>query len=188
MTAHNWLILAGIAGVLGARPSLAGSIPLPKGQFAATVSGSVAVCLTPDGSAEAPCNTAGGLVVPLRVLFTGVSTIDKSGNSCASMVETDTGFPVNATTPEFTPNEHAAGTVTAYDSSTGTGDLSFTGYIGGSCNGANFDSTGARKISSGTDHFVVSEQGKRIDVQLTTLTNPNNTIGHFSLSGVSRAR
>ena len=87
------------------------------------MSGSLAICLTPDGSAEEPCSTAGGLVVPLRVLITGVSTIDKSGNSCASMVETDTGFPVNATTPIFTPNEHAAGTVTTYDSSTGTGDL-----------------------------------------------------------------
>jgi hypothetical protein len=188
MTARNWLVLAGIAGVLGARPSLAGSIPLPKGQFATTVSGSLAICLTPDGSAEEACNTGGGLVIPVTVLIKGVSAIDQSGNSCASTVETDAGFPVNATTPIFTPNEHAAGTVTTYDSSTGTGDLSFSGYIGGSCNGATFDSTGARKVSSGTHHFVVSEQGKRIDVRLTTLTNRNNAIGDFSLSGVNRAQ
>ena len=67
-------------------------------------------------------------------------------------------------------------------------DESFIAYSGGSCNGASFDSIGATKFSTGTDHFVVSEQGKRVDFQLITLTNPADSVGGFSLSGVNRAQ
>ena len=189
MTARNWLRLAGIAGMLAARPAIAGGIPLPKGQFASTISGSFAICFSPTPPfPEEACNTAGVLVAPLTALLNGALTLDKNGNSCGSFVETDADSPVDVTPPFLTPNEHIARTVTTYDSSTGTGDESFTGYMGGSCNGSNFDSTGATTVSSGTDHFVVSEQGKRIDFQITTATNPNNAIGAFSLSGVNRAQ
>jgi hypothetical protein len=189
MHARNWLILAGIAGVLGARPSVAGSIPLPKGQFASTISGSFAICFSPTPPfPEEACNTAGVLVAPLTALLNGALTLDKKGNSCGSFVETDADSPVDVTQPFLTSNEHIARTVTTYDSSTGTGDESFTGYMGGSCNGSSFDGTAATKVSSGTDHFVVSEQGKRIDFQVTTVTNPNDAIGAFSLSGVNRAQ
>jgi hypothetical protein len=64
VTARNWLILGGIAGALVSRPSLAGNIPLPKEQFASTLSGSFAACLDSTGS-EAPCSTP-GVGVPNR--------------------------------------------------------------------------------------------------------------------------
>src|SRR5690348_3699052 len=187
MSARNWLILAGITGVLGVRPALAGSIPLPKGQFAFTLSGSAAICLNPTTFAEESCSTTGVLVVPITNLVNGAVTRDKD-RSCASVVETDATLPVDVTPPFLVTDEHVARTVTTYDSSTGTDDESFTAYTGGKCNGASFDSTGATKFSSGTDHFVVSEQGKRIDFELTTLTNPSDAAGGFSLSGVNRAQ
>jgi hypothetical protein len=187
MSARNWLILAGITGVLSVRPALAGSIPLPRGQFAFTLSGSLAICLNPTTFAEESCSTTGVLVVPLTGLGNGAVTWDKN-HSCASTVETDADFPPDAFPPFLVTDEHIVRTVTTYDSSTGTGDESFTAYRGGKCNGASFDRTGAAKFASGTDHFVVSEQGKRIDFELTTLTNPSDAAGGFSLSGVNRAQ
>jgi hypothetical protein len=88
--------------------------------------------------------------------------------------------------PEVTTNAHTVGKITNYDPSTGTGDATFTGYFGGTCHGALFDKTGATEVSSGTDHFAVSDDGKRIDIILTKLTDPLNGIGDFSLHGVNR--
>ena len=178
-----------IAAILGAQQAaMAGSIPLPKGQYSQTVSGSIALCLNPTTFAEEACNTTGVLVVPLTALSTGIVGYDKNANSCVTVVEVDANSPVDASPPFVTTDEHAVGTLKHYDSSTGVGDVLFTGYTGGSCNGASFDSTGATEISSGTSHFVVSEQGKRIDFLITSLTNPSNALGDFSLSGVSRAQ
>jgi hypothetical protein len=73
---------------------------------------------------------------------------------------------------------HVTGKITSYDPTTGTGDAGFTEYSGGQCHGSAFDSTGATAVNSGTDHFVVSNRGKRIDGVLTSLTNP--AIGAFS--------
>lgn len=49
---------------------------------------------------------------------------------------------------------HTAGKVTDYDPTTGTGDRTFTDYTGGTCNGANFDNTGATVTSTGTFHLL----------------------------------
>jgi hypothetical protein len=187
MKARNWLILAGLAG-LSVQPAVAGGIPQPKGQFAETASGSFAICLDPTSFKDQACSTPGVLVVPLTLQAEAIITSDKAGNSCASLVEVDSDLPVDITAPFVSTNEHITGTTTKYDSSTGSGDGSFTGYTGGSCNGASFDNTGAMQISSGTVHFIVSEQGKRLDFLITSLTNPNASIGDFSVTGVNRAQ
>jgi hypothetical protein len=49
---------------------------------------------------------------------------------------------------------------------------------------ASFDKSGATLNSRGTGHFVASENGNRIDGIVTSLTNPTNSIGGFSLSTV----
>ena len=159
--------------------AIEGSIPFPAGQFSFTSQGSFAICLDPSTFAEEPCTTGGALVLPLAVLDNGASVFDKSGNSCTTYTQVNTDLPVDASPPSVTANIHLAGKPLDYDSSTGTGDNSITGYTGGSCNGATFDGSGATEIYSATAHFVVSEGGNRLDSIITALTNPANSIGAF---------
>jgi hypothetical protein len=72
--------------------------------------------------------------------------------------------------------------ITNYDPTTGIGTKSFTRYSGGSCSGANFDSTGATEISFGTLSFVATDGGKREDEVVTQLeAYPTNYAGSVSL-------
>ena len=162
-------------------------LPLRAGQFSATTTGSFAICLNPTTFAEEACSTAGAKAFPLIVLSVGNGTGDAKGNVCESIVETDSDFPVDASAPFVAPNEHVVAKVTFYNPFTGSGNDSFKGYIGGKCNGASFDSTGATLVSFGTGHFTVSENGNRIDGLATKLQNPTNSIGDFSLYTVDRA-
>jgi hypothetical protein len=73
------------------------------------------------------------------------------------------------------------GKITSYDPRTGTGDKSETNYAGGQCHGATFDSTGATAVGTGASHFVVSNNAKRIDGVVTSLsTDP--TVSGFSVT------
>jgi type VI protein secretion system component Hcp len=110
---------------------------------------------------------------------------DEEGNSCSNVTEVGSDLPVDASPPTVTANEHTVGKQLNYDSTTETGDISFTTYAGGTCNGATFDSTGANEISSGSLHFVITDDGKRVDFLVTTLTNSTGSIGDFSLSGTN---
>jgi hypothetical protein len=182
------IILAGFAAIVSQNAIADGEqdgIPLPTGRYSSTVQGSLAICLNPNTFAEESCSTSGVLVVPLSVLDNGIITEDTQGNNCATVTEVDSNLPVDASPPTVTPNQHIVGKVLHYDSATGTGDGRFTTYIGGTCIGATFDSTGATRISSGTDHFVVSDGGERIDFILTKATNSADSIGDFSLSGTN---
>jgi hypothetical protein len=156
-------------------------IPLPVGQFSTTTQGSLAICLNPTSFATEACSTSGVLVFPLSVLSNGSLTSDKTGNSCSTETEVDSALPVGSSPPTVTTNEHSVNQLLTYNSSTGIGDWSFTLYVGGSCNGAAFDSTGASEIANGTLHFVVTDR-KRTDIMITTLTNPSASVGAFSLS------
>jgi hypothetical protein len=78
------------------------------------------------------------------------------------------------------PSVTAVLKVTEYDSSTGTGDESLTEYFGGSCNGAVFVPNGATQVDTGTLHFVISDNGNRIDSIVTSLQISG--LGGFSLS------
>ncbi len=181
------VILTGFAVVLSQKAVAAkgdgGGIPSPSGQFSTTLQGSLAICLNPSTFAQESCSTSGALVVPLSVLFNGAGTFDAAGNACIAGTEVDSDLPVDVSPPFVTANEHVTGKTLNYDSTTGTGDGSFTGYIGGKCNGTAFDNTGATQISTGTDHFVVTAGGSRVDFLFTSLTNAASSIGDFSLSG-----
>jgi hypothetical protein len=186
------VMLAALAAVLGQK-ALAGQggdngeqggIPLPTGQFSTTVQGSFAICLNPTTFAQESCSTSGAFAIPLSSRQNGVSTIDASGNSCQTFMEVDSVLPLDASSPSVT-NGNSVGKLLNYDSMTGTGDSSFTSYTGGACHGATFDSAGATEVFSGTLHFVVTSDGKRIDILITKLTNPIGSIGNFSTSGTN---
>src|SRR5262249_39525431 len=157
-----------------------GGIPLPAGQFSITAQGSLAVCLNPTSFAEEPCSTAGALVFRVSILDNGAGTGDKTGNSCFTFTEDDSSLPLGASPPTVAVL-HSVGKLLNYHPTTGTVDASFTIHSGGHCNGVAFDKTGATQVNGGTDHFVVTDGGKRIDFLLTSFTNP--AIGDFSLSG-----
>ena len=178
------VVLAALAGLT--QKAIAGGesgIPLPTGQFSQTFQGSFALCLNPTTFAEESCSTSGVLVVPLSILTNGVVTADAAGNGCATLAEVVSDLPVNASPPTVIPNEHSVSKLLNYDSTTGTGDVSFTNYTGGTCNGATFDSTGATETASGTDHLVVTDGGKRVDFLITNVTDSTGGIGDFSAFG-----
>ena len=162
-----------------------GGIPLPAGQFSSTLQGSLAFCLNSTSFAPEACSTDGTLLIPLSILAVGAFTQDSAGNVCAAYTEVDSNLPVDASPPTVTANEHVLAKVLNYDSTTGIGDGSFTSYTGGTCNGVTFDSTGASELSTGTDHFVVTKDGNRVDFIFTTLRNATGSIGDFSLSGTN---
>jgi hypothetical protein len=163
-----------------------GGIPLSAlaGGYASTVQGSFAICLNPTTHLEESCTTAGTLVIPLSFLAAGGSTLDGKGNVCNPSTQVVSNFPVDASPPQVSASGVATGKLLNYDPASGTGDESFTVYNGGKCNGATFDSTGATVVSTGTDHFVASGNGKRIEGVFTSLTDPVGGIGDFSLSYV----
>ena len=128
------------------------------------------------------CTTSGVAVVPSNLLETGAGSIDSAGNSCFTVTDADSALPVNDIHP-LVFLYHTVGKVVSYDSTTGIGDLSFTAYSGGQCHGPTFDPTGATKNASGTNHFVVTAGGSRIDLVTTSVNTPSNAIASFSTSG-----
>jgi hypothetical protein len=69
------------------------------------------------------------------------------------------------------------------------GDFDGTQYSGGKCDGSSLDSNGATLVATSTEHFVVSDGGKRIDTVLTSIVLPvmvsGNAIGGFTVSCTS---
>ena len=103
-----------------------------------------------------------------------------SGSGCGTDTEIFSALPPSAL-PSTTNPETVVVKVTNYSSTTGIGTASYTGYSGGSCNGASFDSSGATEIASGTLQFVVTEGGKQVEITFTQLTNPISSLGSVSL-------
>src|SRR5216683_7003282 len=92
---------------------------------------------------------------------------DAAGNSCA--VSTSTAAPVSGTTsPALVNTPITVRTNTSFDPTTGSGTESASSYVGGHCNGAVFDMTGATKVATFTDSFDVSDSGNRIEVIVDT--------------------
>jgi len=182
----RFLVLLLTLATLTGQKAFAQSFPLKAGTFSSTVTGSLAVCLNPTTFALEACTTKGVLVAPLTVLSVGRGVGDAKGNACSSVVETDSDFPVDASPPLVTKNEHVVAKLTTYDPTTGVGDGTSTTYTGGQCKGASFDSTGATVASTGTFHDVVSENGNRADLIVTSVSNSTKSVGDFSLYVVSR--
>jgi len=160
----------------------ASRIPPIAGQFSFNAHGSVAVCLDSRSMTPRSCSLNGVLVARASGVDNGAITWDSRGNGCATYTNVQTDLPLGQRSP--VPQKlHLVTRLSGYDFALGTGDDSFTTYTGGSCVGATFDDTGATEIFSGTEHFVVSEHGERLDLVLTSLTNSSGSIGGFSFTG-----
>jgi hypothetical protein len=174
-------------------------IPFPAGQFSSSSQGYFGVCTHNAVSPEA-CSTSGAIIVAFTAVANGSNTFDSAGNGCGVEMEVDTlplaplylaapppGYPP---APAFVdPVVHVASKVIDYDTATGIGDDSFNAFIGGTCKGASFDSSGATPVAEGMGHFVVTRGGARIDSFITkrvvyvSSANHANTVGDFSFSG-----
>ena len=119
----------------------------------------------------------------VNYLAAGEVTFDYKGNACGTFNQDGSDIPVGASPSQLSTSTNV-GKLLDYDPATGTGDLSFTAYSGGNCQGAAFDGTGATIVSTGTGHFAVSGGGNRVDGIFTSLTGPSGGFGGFSLSFV----
>ena len=184
------LLVAAIALAMSHSVTQAGegqqSIPLRQlaGGYSFTEQGSFAGCFS-RSFVEEPCDTAGVVVFPVTALVNGQVTMDSNGNGCATLASTISNLPVDATPPLVLLTEHAVIKSLHYDPETGSGDFAAHNFKGGECNGADFGNAGATAGSTSTDHFVASNNGKRIDSIITSfIDHPVNGIGDFSLSGI----
>jgi hypothetical protein len=105
---------------------------------------------------------------------------DAAGNSCG--VTTLTNEPVYGTiSPAFRARINNTrtnvSTTTSFDPATGSGSSSFSQYRGGRCVGAVFDSTGAVLTGTGTQSFMVSDSGNRMDSIVTSFSVVTSPFG-----------
>ena len=118
-------------------------------------------------------------VYPITDIAVGSITY-ASGSGCGTDTEVFSALPPNAMPSTLGP-ETIVVKVTNYNSTTGIGSASYTAYSGGSCNGADFDSSGATVIATGTLQFVVTRDGRQVDITYTQLTNPSHSLGSASV-------
>jgi hypothetical protein len=161
-----------------------GGIPLSKlaGKYSVTFppGGFITDCFKPGFSATESCSTPGAIPLNISGVTVGQSTQDKDGDSCTKATGAFAAI-IGQTTPPTVVVFLSVAKVTTYDPATGSGDMSFTNYLGGKCIGSNFDSSGATLEQTGTAHFVASDNGKRVDFTTTTLTDALGDIGGFNI-------
>jgi len=162
-------------------------IPLKAlaGKHSDTLHGSFALCLDPNNNfAEISCASTKAQVFPQTTEQVGNDTSDKNGNVCETYTETDTDLPPD-TSPPLVAVFYTVAKVTSYDPATGSGDGTYTSYLSGKCVGATFmGSTNVTNVNStGTYHFVASDDGKRVDTITTSATDPIGGVGDFFFVG-----
>lgn len=168
----------------------AGDPTLTLTNFSCTTSqGQINLCYNPKTFAPESCATTDVLILPFTVATTGQLTASSAGNSCETGVAGyfDAGDP----TPSTSEVEYTVGHTIDFNSTTQTGDATFTTWTGpGTCKGATFvPGKGAKVINSGIVHNVVSMKGSRIDSIITTLTDvPKGASGAFLITGTCLAQ
>ena len=186
------IVIAGFALVLAhdfnADGGDGGRIPLSKlaGKYSVTFppGGFFVTCFKPDFSATESCSTPGAIPITENGDTVGQKTQDKEGDSCAKFTGAFVVLGQPSPNPPLVLVFFSVSKVTDYDPATGSGDFSFTNYLGGKCVGSNFDSTGATLGQTGTAHFVASDDGKRVDVATTTFTDAVGDLGAFIIPSV----
>src|SRR5712692_8247159 len=150
------------------------------GKFETRGSGSYTLCLNASFSAPVDCASASHQEMPFNLTSVAHVTRDAGGNSCA--VTTLTNEPAYGTiSPAFRARINNTrtnvSTTTSFDPTTGSGSSSFSQYRGGRCIGAVFDSTGAVLTGTGTQSFMVSDSGSRMDTIVTSFSVVTNPVG-----------
>jgi hypothetical protein len=154
------------------------SLAALQGSYSETGQGSFSACLLPPSYSEVPCSTSGALPFPFTYSGTGQVTVGPWGSACATSTAVAANLPPGAPPPLVAVVREVL-TVTDYDATTETGDISSKAYIGGKCNGAVFDRSGATLYNSFTYHFAVTDNGKRWDLVATNWTDPQSGIAQF---------
>jgi hypothetical protein len=163
-------------------------IAVLRGGYSDTVHTSEAACLAPPSYTTAvACTSPGAGVFPISDVEVGQLTFGPDGSGCQSSVAVAADIPPAGTPPYVIPF-NAVRTLTDYNPATGTGDWAFTTYTGGKCNGAKFDNTGATAFTSGTEHFVITDGGKRVDFVVTSFVSGSGSssiaaYGDFTIAG-----
>ena len=155
------------------------------GSFAGLATANYGLCLNATLTAPQSCSkTPSTQVIPWVDNATTQGTTDTKGNSCSEEIETNAPF-FPGPFPAAGNDDIVVGVTTSYNPATGSGTLSFKFYAAGpgvSCNGATFVNTaGAPVILSGTQHFVASQNGSRLDAITQTIhtTSPVDFIAGF---------
>jgi hypothetical protein len=162
------------------------------GSFAGQGASNYALCFNKTFTAVQACSiTPGSQVVPWLLNSTNQVTVDTKGNSCGEVID--------ANAPTF-PGPFAAGgdddiivgVTTSYNPATSSGNTSFKEYVAGpgvSCIGAVFvNRAKAPVFLTGTEHFVVSENGDRVDAIILTVhtTSPVDFVAGYVGHGFSQ--
>jgi len=148
------------------------------GKFSARGNGFFTLCFSTGFTALQDCATA-PIVLPFNNTQIQNTTRDAAGNTCS--VSINTAAPVFGTRSPALGQRHTNVTTSiSFDPTTGSGTASGSQYVGGSCNGAVFDSTGATKVADFTSSFDVSDSGNRIESILTGFSAVNSA---FSVAG-----
>jgi hypothetical protein len=156
------------------------------GKFASKGTGVYTVCFNESFTTVVDCASAPHEEVPFNFTAVAHNIRDAAGNSCGVSTLTSTPadaaaygtkFPgrVNFTRIDFTRTN--VSTTTSFDPMTGSGTASVRQYHGGSCVGAAFDSTGAILTGTGTQSFMVSDSGNRIETITTSLSFVTSPFG-----------
>jgi hypothetical protein len=148
------------------------------GKFAGRGGGFLTLCFNAGFTDLEDCASAPHLV-PFNQTRIVYFTLDAAGNSCT--VSTATSAPVSGTKgPAGVITQIDVRTLISFDPTTGSGTASGSTYVGGSCNGAVFDSTGATLTGTTTISFDVSYSGDRIELILTGISEVTSA---FSVAG-----
>ncbi len=173
-----------------ARTSDVGDVTLASlaGKFKTRGSGVYTLCFRENFTETVDCASAPHEEAPFELTGVSHNIRDAAGNSCA--FTTVTGAPTDVLAygakyatwgiAKISFTRTNVSTTTSFDPTTGSGSASFSQYRGGSCAGAAFDSTGAILTGTGTQSFMASDSGNRIDAIVTSfslVTSPFSVAG-----------
>jgi hypothetical protein len=171
-------------------PASDGGVTLASlaGKFETRGSGVYTLCFRENFTEEVDCASAPHEEVPFKLTAVSHNIRDAVGNSCAFTTMTGAPTDVLAYSAKYASWNLAkisftrtnVSTITSFDPTTGSGTESLNRYAGGRCNGAVFDSTGAFLTGTGTQSFMVSNSGNRIE---TILTSFSMVTSPFSVAG-----
>ncbi len=174
------VLMAGFTLVLVQAIKVDAAPPLPHpGSAEESLQGTVTVCLAPGTTNPEPCDQSGVTFTAVSVVEVGRIAWDRDGNACGDGMET---ISVPGSAFQISQKIMIAMKMNSYDPATRSGDATGKGYSGGTCKGGVFDTSGATERSNAAFHFVISQNGKRLDAVVTSLSFATEEIGSFSVS------
>ena len=155
------------------------------GKFKTRGSGVYTLCYRENFTEEVDCASAPHEEVPYKLTAVSHNIRDAAGNSCAFTTLTGAPTDVLAYSAKYASwgllkinfTRTNVSTTTSFDPTIGAGSAEFSQYNGGSCAGAAFDRTGAILTGTGTQNFMASDSGNRIDAIVTSLSMVTSPFG-----------